>query len=173
MTIIFHCEHCGMKVSAPDEAGGRRGKCPRCTQHVFIPSPKENLDEIPIAPPDPTEESRRKELRMEELRLQQELQEHQDSTNAPQPKPEKTSETKPASPEANIRAMVDQYILYMSKGNPESAEPICQKILTGGNKSLKIVEEMAMQDLPSPQLANIPQNQISSYFKKLLSRFPK
>ncbi len=35
--ISFNCEHCGHKVSVPDEHAGKRGKCPRCTGTVAIP----------------------------------------------------------------------------------------------------------------------------------------
>ena len=38
MTISFHCAHCGKKMEAPDDAGGKWGKCPRCHNKLYVPS---------------------------------------------------------------------------------------------------------------------------------------
>ena len=70
MTITFLCEHCHKEVSAPDSAGGKRGKCPFCGQTSFIPTPVAD-DELPdLAPVDEEEERRRRE-HLERLRQQE------------------------------------------------------------------------------------------------------
>lgn len=180
MTIVFHCEHCGKKVSAPDEAGGRQGKCPSCSQRVFIPMPKEQIEEIPLLEVDPDEERRRKALKQEEIRLLNRLQEHQDLP--PDPAGGKTRPTNadndtylpPVPPPAvNTSDLVRQYMVHMAKGELEASEALSQKIVSGGPRALKTVEDMAMQDFLHPQLANIPPTVIAGFFKKLMSRFPK
>ena len=61
MTISFECEHCRKEVKAPDDAAGKRGKCPYCGMSNYIPAPVSDDDLIPLAEEDPEEERRRKE----------------------------------------------------------------------------------------------------------------
>lgn len=62
MSITFRCEHCRKSVNAPDEAAGRRGKCPHCGGSSYIPLPKSQVEEeIPLAEEDEDEERRMRE----------------------------------------------------------------------------------------------------------------
>jgi DNA-directed RNA polymerase subunit RPC12/RpoP len=176
MAIIFHCEHCGKKVSAPDEAGGRQGRCPSCTQRIFIPLPKDQVEEIPLSQIDPNEENRRKALKQEEMRLLNRLQEHQEPP--PDPAGGKTRPTDdfyipPPPPPSNTSDLIHQYIVHMAKGELEAADPLAQKIIGGGPRALKTVEDMAMQEFLDPQLANTPPTVIAKFFKILMAKFPK
>ena len=38
MGITFHCEYCGKKIQAPNEAGGKWGKCPACSHKLYVPA---------------------------------------------------------------------------------------------------------------------------------------
>jgi len=47
--IKFNCDNCGRKFSAPESYAGKKGRCPKCKNVVFIPdarksgsSPQEN-----------------------------------------------------------------------------------------------------------------------------------
>jgi DNA-directed RNA polymerase subunit RPC12/RpoP len=176
MAIVFHCEHCGKKISAPDESGGRSGKCPVCSQRIFIPMAKEQVDEIPLSEIDPDEERRRKALKQEEIQLLNRLQEHQEPP--PDPAGGKTRPTDdvyiPAPPPpSNTSDLIRQFMVHMAKGELEAADAIAQKITGGGPRALKTVEDMAMQDLLDPQLASIPPNVIAKFFKILMGKFPK
>jgi len=182
MAIVFHCEHCGKRISAPDEAGGRRGRCPSCSQHVFIPSPQSEIEEIPLSPIDPQEEQRRRALRQEEYRMQEQLAQHKEAPEAPhgQSAPNASNGTQDdylpfasASTGTGINELVQQYIISMAKGELESGEALEQQIIGGGPKALKTVEQLAMQEFLHPDLANVPPTVISGFFKRLLSRFPK
>ena len=61
MTISFQCEHCRRDVTAPDEAAGKRGKCPYCGQSNYIPAPVPEEEVLDLAPLDEAEERRRQE----------------------------------------------------------------------------------------------------------------
>lgn len=64
MAIKFECEHCRKEVKAPDEAGGRRGKCPFCGLSNYIPSPVSEDELLQLAPLDESEEqARQREVR--------------------------------------------------------------------------------------------------------------
>lgn len=187
MTIVFHCEHCEKKISAPDEFGGKAGKCPHCHQRVFIPLPPDQLEEIPLAPEDPNEETHRQQLLREQIRYQQQLNEHKEAPEPPggQPAPmggalpisDSDSDNAPVSSGrpsgADLGTLVGQYLVLMSKGNLDAAEQRADQIASGGTSARHKVEQMAMQDMLEPALANVPPSVISGYFKKLLARFGK
>jgi DNA-directed RNA polymerase subunit RPC12/RpoP len=176
MAIVFHCEHCGKKVSAPDESGGHQGKCPSCNQRIFIPMAKDQVEEIPLRQVDPEEERRRKALKQEEIRVLNKLQEHQEPPPDPtggKTRPDDSILIPAPPPPANTGDLVRQFMVHMAKGELEAADPLAQKIVGGGPKALKTVEDMAMQEMLDPQLANVPPTVIAGFFKKLMGRFPK
>lgn len=189
MPIVFHCEHCDKKISAPDEFGGKAGKCPHCQQRVFIPSPPDQLEEIPLAPEDPNEERHRLQLLRETFKVQQQLNEHKEAPEQPgsqTPAPAGgalpfsdtdddlgfASSTGRAS-DANITSLVEQYLVLMAKGSLDAATERADQIAAAGPKAKRVVEQMAMQDILEPSLANVPPSVISGYFKKLLARFAR
>ena len=61
MAITFECEHCRKEVTAPDEAAGKRGKCPFCGHSNYIPAPVKEEEILDLAPEDEAEERRRQE----------------------------------------------------------------------------------------------------------------
>ncbi len=42
MTIEFECPNCGEHIEAPDKTGGKKAKCPRCSEPVVIPAQSES-----------------------------------------------------------------------------------------------------------------------------------
>ncbi|MBY0527812.1 MAG: LITAF-like zinc ribbon domain-containing protein [Gemmataceae bacterium] len=51
MTIRFFCPACKHPCSAPDDAGGRKGKCPKCGAAMEVPVPKGEVYQPPPKPP--------------------------------------------------------------------------------------------------------------------------
>ncbi len=177
MPIKFHCEHCGKKITAPDDSGGRRGKCPSCGQKIFVPIPEDKLEEIPIAPEDSAEARRREELRKQRLAEQEELLKHREALNAPDSREDTVPETSLPIDEHGIVGVIPtedkikQYIVYMSRGDLEEAGRLAEEITAEGDKAKELVETLAMQDFIHPELKDFPQSVISGFFKKLLGKF--
>jgi hypothetical protein len=73
----------------------------------------------------------------------------------------------------DVSALVGQYLVLMSKGNLDAAEQRADQIAASGPAAKRVVEQMAMQDVLEPALANVPPSVISGYFKKLLAKFGK
>jgi hypothetical protein len=69
MSINFNCEKCGKRIVAPDEAGGRRGRCPYCQASNYIPSPIKDDEIYDLAPEDDEAEAKR-QRELEEVRRQ-------------------------------------------------------------------------------------------------------
>ncbi len=174
MPIKFHCEHCGKKVTAPDNAGGKRGKCPSCKQRIFIPMPEEELEEIPLAPEDPEEEKRRKQIQKELLMTQQALL---DDQKPPEIEPPSKPETVLPVDENSLADIIPtedkilQYIILMGRGMLDDAEDLANEIVAEGKKAKKIVQKMASRELRHPELKDVPQTVIAGFFKKLLGKF--
>ena len=74
MSIELHCDHCGQRIRAPAEAGGRWGDCPQCGQKVYIPTPADEREEIPLAPVDEAEERRARRQRETDIAVENQLQ---------------------------------------------------------------------------------------------------
>ena len=47
--IQITCEHCNHVIKAPRKAAGRRGKCPYCHNSIYVPTPSDELEEIPFS----------------------------------------------------------------------------------------------------------------------------
>src|SRR5262245_53414584 len=73
MPVEFHCEHCSKLVKAPSEAAGRKGKCPHCGGVCYIPMPADEIEELPLAPLDESDERRRQREMKEATDLQHRL----------------------------------------------------------------------------------------------------
>jgi DNA-directed RNA polymerase subunit RPC12/RpoP len=74
MTISFHCESCKKKIKAPDETGGKWGKCPYCKHRCYIPLPKsEDEPELRLMPIDAADETQVDNLMRQTYELTQEI----------------------------------------------------------------------------------------------------
>lgn len=54
MAIEFNCPNCAAMIRVPDNAGGGKGKCPRCTKRITVP--KKSTKAVPKPPPEPSPE---------------------------------------------------------------------------------------------------------------------
>lgn len=50
MAIQFQCPHCDKALKVRDELGGKRGKCPNCSQIVQVPRPQPTVAEQQVPP---------------------------------------------------------------------------------------------------------------------------
>jgi DNA-directed RNA polymerase subunit RPC12/RpoP len=169
MSITFHCEHCGKKIEAPDAAGGKWGKCPGCKNKVFVPSVQQEEEELRLAPLDSEEERRQKELIAETVRLREDIL---SETEAPEEGAGAKKEAGHGKPsEAELTMSIIGYLRQMADGELEQAEQTARTIIPGGGKAVRILERIALSQIPEPELADIPQQVLSGLIKNLRSRF--
>jgi phage FluMu protein Com len=171
MSITFHCEHCGKKIEAPDTAGGKWGKCPGCKAKVYVPSEQKDEEELRLAPLDSEEERRKRELLAETVRLQEEIM---SETEAPEEgagaKKEQAEGVPGKLSEAELTMSIIGYLRQMADGDLEQAEQTARTIIPGGSKAVRILERIALSQIPEPELADIPQQVLSGLIKNLRSR---
>ncbi len=169
MAITFHCEHCGKKIEAPDGTGGKWGKCPACHNKIYVPD-SDTGEELKIAPIDTTDVAEQKRLMAETRRIEQEILSEKEI-------PEDSAEiTPPASPpifEVSDNELTKNIILYlrlMADGDLDQAERIANSIVFCGERALKVIEGIALSEIPEPELADIPQQVLSGLIRTLRTR---
>ena len=162
MTIVFHCEHCGKKIEAPDSASGKRGKCPRCHNKVHVPG-LDTDNELTLEPIDENDSKRQRELMAEMRIVEQNILSERETPDSP-------VEVEASTPEVSDKELTKNIIVYlrqMADGDLEQADRISNSIVPYGSKALKILDEIALSELPEPELADIPQQALSGLIRNL------
>lgn len=180
MSISFQCEHCGKKIEAPDNVGGKWGKCPGCHNRVYVPAQhleEQADDELRLAPLDNEDERRQQEMFAETIRLSKDIL---SETSAPEEAaPAEGQPEKPARRSASravalsdteLATSVIGYLRQMADGELEEAERAAEVVISGGSKSVRILERIAVSKTPEPELADIPRNVLAGLIKNLRSR---
>lgn len=169
MAISFHCEHCGKKIEAPDGAGGKWGKCPACRKKVYVPN-SDTGEELKLAPVNGSDLAEQKRLMAETRKIEQEIMSEKDV-------PEDTSgNNQPASPpifEVSDEELTENIILYlrlMADGDLDQAERTVNSIIHCGKRALKIIEGIALSEIPRPELADIPPQILAGLVRTLRTK---
>jgi hypothetical protein len=165
MAITFHCEHCGKKIEAQDSAGGKWGKCPACHNKLYIPG-LESDEELKLAPIDEGDQAKQKELMAETYELTQDILLEREVPNELSDVAKTASGTSDKELTKNIVA----YLQQMADGNLNQAERIANSIVPSGSRALKILDGIALSEMPEPQLAGIPQQVLSGLIRTLHNR---
>lgn len=165
MAITFHCEHCGKKIEAPDNADGKWGKCPACHNKLYVPG-SDSDEELKLAPIDESDQAKQRELMTETYELTQDILLERET-------PDELAEVAtPASAisDKELTKNIVAYLRQMADGNLNQAERIANSIVSSGDKALKNLDEIALNEIPEPQLADIPQQVLSGLIKTLRNK---
>jgi hypothetical protein len=165
MTITFHCEHCGKKIEAPDDAGGKWGKCPSCQNKLYVPG-LDSDEELKLAPIDKGDQAKQKQLLAETYELTQDILLEREVPN------ELGEVDTPAigTSDKELTKNIVVYLRQMADGNLDQAERIANSIAPSGGRALKILDEIALSEMPEPELADIPQQVLSGLIRTLRSK---
>jgi DNA-directed RNA polymerase subunit RPC12/RpoP len=167
MTISFHCEHCGKKIEAPDSAGGKSGKCPACRIKVNVPS-LDTDEELRLAPLDEKALAEQRRLMDETRQVEQEIL---SETVVPEGLVEPGIDSLvPDTSEKELTKNIIVYLRQMADGELDQAERLSNAIVPHGNRALKILEKIALSEIPEPELADIPQQVLSGLIRTLRNR---
>ncbi len=164
MSITFHCEHCGKKIEAPDNSGGKWGKCPGCHNKVYIPNLNPD-DDLKLAPIDESDEERKKRLMAETYKLGFDiLGERETPDESAEP-----AETAPVS-EMNEKELTKNVIIcirQMADGELDEAEQIANTLKPHSARARKILNRIAMSDMPEPELADVAPGVLAGLIRTL------
>lgn len=165
MAILFHCQFCGKEIKAPDEAGGKWGKCPSCHNKLYVPS-QVSGDDLKVAPLDTDLMESEKKLMAETYKLTQDIMQEREVREGP-------PELSGAIYEMSGRELKDNIILYlrqMASDELDEAEATAALISPFAAQALKIIDRIALSEMPEPELADIPPQMLSGSIRTLRSR---
>ena len=165
MSITFHCEYCGKKIEAPDSAGGKWGKCPACHNKLYVPNLGSD-EEFKLAPIDESDEAKEKQLMDETYELTQDILLERETPNG------LAGTATPASGigDKELTKNIITYLRQTADGELEQAERIADLIVSCGDRALKILDRIALSEMPEPELADISQQVLSGLIRNLRTR---
>jgi phage FluMu protein Com len=165
MAITFHCEHCGKKIEAPDSAGGKWRKCPRCHNEIYVPG-LDSDEELKLAPIDEEDEAKRRELIAETYQLTQDILLEREVPNAP------GGAALPAFgiSDKELTKNIIMYLRQMADGELDEAQEIANKIVPCGPRAIRVLDRIALSEIPEPELADIPLQVLSGLIRNLRTR---
>ncbi len=161
MPIQFHCEHCGKKIEAPDNAGGKWGKCPRCHNKVYVPLPQTPDDELKLAPIDESEDTRQRQLMAETFQITQNILEEKTIPETPGAGPNSDMS------DEELTEVVIRYLRQMYDGDLDDAQRTSEVIIAHRRKIKGILDQIVASDPPDPELMDIPQQVLSGLIRNL------
>jgi hypothetical protein len=164
MTLTFKCEHCHKKISAPDSAGGKRGKCPFCKESMYIPAPVAEDEILDMVPLDEEEEQQRRKLESELRARERDL-----IANSGGPDPVPLSERDDLVSD-DLHHFVINYCLDMFTGNLARAYKHADDLKDFGKLGLEAVKYFQIVQGDEPALAKIPPPVVQGFLKDLLER---
>ena len=163
MGIQFHCEHCGKKIKAKDGTGGKWAKCPSCHNKVYIPELSGGDDELKLTPIDEADQKKQQQLMAETYQLRSDLL---------QEKEEPTEQIGSANSAAQLseKELTKDIILYlrqMADGELDSAKKLVAFIAPCGDRTIQILDKIALSEIPEPELADIPPQVLAALIRAL------
>ena len=166
MAITFHCEHCGKKIEAADTAGGKWGKCPACHNKLYVPSPDVG-EELKLAPVDQSDQERKKRLMAETYKLTQDILQEREVPDGPAAPP---AGAMYELSEQELKRHVVAYLRQMAEGELDEAERTAALIAPSRDSVVRIVDRIALSEIPEPELADIPQQMLAGAIRALRNR---
>jgi DNA-directed RNA polymerase subunit RPC12/RpoP len=163
MPISFHCESCKKKITAPDNAGGKWGKCPYCNHKCYVPTPKkDDEEELKLAPVDEDEEKKYEQMMRETHNLTGELL-HQKETPL-EPAPSGKIDDK------QLTVRIITYLRQMADGQLDEAHTTADKIVPYKSQAKAILENILSAERPEPELADVPKKVLIGFVRNILTR---
>ena len=165
MSIIFHCEHCGKKIEAADNAGGKWGKCPSCHNKLYVPGSNSG-EELKLAPIDENDQVKQKQLMAETYKITQEILSEREIPND-------SAETTAAASEISDKQLTNNIITclrQMADGELNEAQKTTELITPYGAQAVNILDRIALSEMPEPELADIPGQVLSGLIRKMRDR---
>lgn len=165
MSIELHCPNCVKLIRAPDEAGGKHGKCPYCKQSVYIPTKPDQSEEIGLAPIDEEDEVREEQLRHEDVEYAAVVDRDAGVGGAAG-----GPDSKEAPGEAvDVRAEVEAFIIAMRDSKLGEAEAATSRLKAAGTRAHDYVQGLLVDEMV-PEFENVPPPLVHGFLKTLVAR---
>ena len=166
MSIELHCPQCAKLIKAPDNAGGRHGKCPYCDGRVYIPAIIDDDDVIAIAPLDPQDRRHEEELRRETARLTSAV-DHEGNAGAESGGGGRGATAPGAT--IDLDKKVERFVVAMRDSKLDEADKIAAELKRAGSHARNYVDGLILDPTPPP-IGDLPKPLLHGFLKTLLQR---
>ncbi len=168
MTIELHCPQCQKLIRAPEKAGGKRGKCPYCSNSVYIPMAPDPSDEIGLAPIDEAEERRADEEHRKASRQAAQLDHMKDAGPEQDVSPGRASGDQMAD-SMDVASEVATYIQAMGASKLDEAEKAAGRLKSAGAIARDYINAQLVDELADIN-GDIPAPVVKGFLKTLLGQ---
>lgn len=180
MSITFHCNFCNKKIEAKEEAAGKWGRCPSCHNKIYVPNLNVE-DDLKLAPVDENEEKRKRRLMDETFSLEQTIlserakpaetnnNNNNNNNNESPPAPSTAGRVENVVDEDTIYNAIVKYLRQMADGELDDANNTLISIQSAPETSLKLLDRIALADIPEAELSDIPPQVLSGLIRTLRS----
>ncbi len=165
--IKVTCTSCSSTIRAPRAAAGKRGKCPKCGNPVYVPTPDDELEEIPLEPLEENSD----ELLRESAALASDLLREKgtpDSKGRGSSGPSAPRDEQPA-PAINVSTGIVQYLVAIKESKLDDSGAILAELVRAKPQALNRIQQMMVDAMPPPQLGDLPPPLYMAFLKKLQS----
>jgi hypothetical protein len=177
VSIEIRCENCGNIVRAPRSRAGKRADCPGCGHSIYIPSPPEELEELTLTPEDPEELKREARLQAERRELDRRLLREEgwtDGVSAADREPAAFSPSGATPGRGEARSDTEEAVLSFLTAMRDSdlarAEHALETLRPQSDAARDIIERLAADQIPPPEMADVPPAVYQGFLKKLRSQ---
>jgi hypothetical protein len=158
-------------------AGGRYGKCPGCHNPIYVPTPDDGLEEIPLAPVDDDAERRDREARRVEADILREKEEGSAPARgaAPQAPGRRESPVPKETPAGadtpaltvQITDVILEYLVAMKNSELDKARRLADRLSKVRHQAHSRIQQLMVDAMPPPKLGDMPSGLYLGFLKKL------
>lgn len=175
MASDLTCDKCGKKTSVSRDQQGGQVKCPHCGNETYVPTPEEDIEELPLAPEDESERQREERLLAERRRIDRilasEAGDDQPSEQAGEsPVPPPSARAQSSSGRTTVRGVVLRYLTAMRDTDLDQADEALSLLATRREDAIRIVDELASDQIPPAEMSNVPPGVYQGFLKTLRSQ---
>jgi len=170
MATELHCPSCGKIIKASRKDAGTMSKCPNCENEVYIPTPEDEIEELPLAPEDATDRQREATLQRERRELERMLSREDEGRGKTASGSEQLRGESGPERKITIGEVIVTYLSAMRDSNLARADQAMAVLLKYREESKKLVDRLITDQIPPKALGDIPAAVYHGFLKNLRSQ---
>lgn len=172
-SIKLTCPNCDKTIKAPRAAAGKRGKCPHCHTSIYVPTPREEIEEIPLAP---LEGNLGPQVRRQDFELEAALRRDREAPDGgepagPRPGPAPAGEQADAgATSASIQDLIVEYLVAMQSSSLREAASCVQQLKRSPHQAKSKIQQLMVDAMPPDRVREMPAGLYRGFLRKLLDQ---
>ena len=167
MDIELTCDSCGRRIRAPRKAAGQRHPCPHCGKEVYVPTPADEIQELPLADEDTGELQREARLQAERRDVDRAITHEDNASGSPAAQASSPANPQPAR---TVESVILSYLKAMRDTDLGTAEQALELLKNHKKAARKLHDRLATDQLPPPVMGNVPPAVYQGFLKNLRSQ---